>query len=593
MGKDGETHSRNQAGSRDSNGRLNDIRELDRRLLLMAYRGDPGIQFYREVCRLILDDSGCDNLELLFGQNHKFYRCRMSIDIPGEFKYEILPSTEELEGIRLPVSRERSRLDEILRVIIKGTRAEYLSDYYSGNSICLDDVERLLPENPDGRHDSAADGTIGEGRTGSAAFIPVEFCYKTIGALQLTSGSKHYFEKSGIEMYEGIGRTLGIALMTQQAQAALRERVKELTCLYSIARVAERDRITLEGILEGIAELLPRAWQYPEVTAGRIVLDNRVFSSPGFQEAEQRQRADINSGGVSRGFVEVVYTSPMPDLDEGPFLREERSLIDAIAREVAMIVERKEAEEEKGRLQEQLRHADRLATIGQLAAGVAHEINEPLGNMLGFAQLARKHPGLPEQAEKDLAKIEAASLHAREIVKKLMLFSRQMPPQKTRVNINKMIDEGLYFIKSRCKKSNIEIILSLEPELPEITADQSQIYQVLVNLVVNAVQAMPDGGRLTIATKFADGHVIMSVEDNGVGMDEETQKKIFLPFFTTKEINEGTGIGLSVVHGIITLHGGRIEVASEPGRGTRFDILLPINNRTENMEKTGNGGNYR
>ena len=163
-----------------------------------------------------------------------------------------------------------------------------------------------------------------------------------------------------------------------------------------------------------------------------------------------------------------------------------------------------------------------------------------------------------------------------------------MPPQKTQVDINKMIEDGLYFIKSRCKKSGIEIKLSLSSDLPEITADQSQIYQVLVNLVVNAVQAMPDGGLLTIKTLFDDSDISMFIEDTGIGMSKDTVEKIFLPFFTTKEINEGTGIGLSVVHGIITSHGGRINVESKSGKGTRFEILLPIKSRGEESKEEKN-----
>ena len=236
----------------------------------------------------------------------------------------------------------------------------------------------------------------------------------------------------------------------------------------------------------------------------------------------------------------------------------------------------READLERTRLQEQLRHADRLATLGQLAAGVAHEINEPLGSVLGFSQLLKKSPGLSKQARKDISKIEDASLHAREIVKKLMLFGRQMPPQKTNINLNMLIEEGLYFLRSRCKKSGIRIDLQLDPDIPEIPADQSQIYQVLVNLAVNAMQAMPDGGNLTIKTKTGENFVSMIVKDNGSGMDGETRKKIFMPFFTTKDIGEGTGIGLSVVHGIITSHGGRIKVESEINKGSAFEVQLPI-----------------
>jgi len=364
---------------------------------------------------------------------------------------------------------------------------------------------------------------------------------------------------------------------SEQAQyAALRERVKELTCLYGLAQLAERPGITVEEILQGIVELLPAAWQYPEITAGRIAIDGRSYVTAGFEEADQMQSAPIMVSGKRRGRVDVVYARERPALDEGPFLKEERSLIDAIARHIALIVERREVDEDRFRLQEQLRHAERLATVGQLAAGVAHELNEPLGNILGFAQLAGKHPGLPEQVARDLEKIVATSLHARQIINNLMLFSRQMPPQKARVDLNTVLEEGLDFLGPRCAKNGIAVVRKLSPELPEITADASQLRQVFVNLVVNAIYAMPRGGALTVTTRASGDRVVLSVEDTGIGMSRQALKQIFIPFFTTKDVDEGTGLGLPVVHGIVTSHGGTIHVESAPGQGARFDIELPM-----------------
>ena len=298
------------------------------------------------------------------------------------------------------------------------------------------------------------------------------------------------------------------------------------------------------------------------------------------------QKADVVIAGVQRGLVEVAYSEDKPELDEGPFLLEERRLIDTIAREIAAIVERKQAEEDRERLQEQLLHADRLATIGQLAAGVAHELNEPLGGILGFTQLAAKHPDLPEQVEKDLGKIESATLHAREVIKMLMLFARQAPPSKKKVNLNILIEDGLYFLESRCAKASIELARDLSADLPEITADPSQINQILINLVVNAIQAMEKGGRLSVDTFRDEEFVCLAVADTGSGMSMEVQRKIFIPFYTTKDVGEGTGLGLPVVHGIVTSHGGEIEIQSQPQKGTRFIVRLPIDSKSK-IEKEG------
>jgi signal transduction histidine kinase len=328
-------------------------------------------------------------------------------------------------------------------------------------------------------------------------------------------------------------------------------------------------------VLQGVAELLPPAWQYPEIASARIVLDDRHYATPRFTDGVHQQSADIVVRGCRRGTVEVTYAAERPDLDEGPFLGEERSLIDAVAQQVAALIERRQADEDKAHLQDQLRHADRLATIGQLAAGVAHELNEPLGTILGFAQLIQKQPGLPEAVAPDLEKIVTTCLHAREIIRKLMLFARQMPPQKTRVDLNAVIEEVLYLLESRCSGGGIALVRRLSTRLPEITADRSQLRQVVVNLAVNAIQAMPGGGALTVGTRASGRHVVLRVEDNGIGMSKEALDRIFIPFYTTKDINEGTGLGLPVVHGIVTSHGGRIDVTSAPGVGTRFEIRLP------------------
>lgn len=364
--------------------------------------------------------------------------------------------------------------------------------------------------------------------------------------------------------------------MSPEFQAALRERVKELTCLYGIAKIAGNPAASLEEVIQGAVELLPPAWQYPDIALARITLDRRSYVTSGFHECRWKQAADVVIGGVPRGVVEVHYAEERPELDEGPFLKEERSLIDAVARQVALIVEQRRAEEERVRLQDQVRHADRLATIGLLAAGVAHELNEPLGNILGFAQLAKKCPRLPASAKQDIEKIEAASLYARKVVKDLLMFARQTRPQKTQINLSEVVEKGLSFLRAQCVKGGIQLECSLASGLPAIMADAAQLEQVLVNLVVNALQAMPEGGKLKVETQAHDLSVSLIVEDTGIGMTEAVREQAFVPFFTTKGAGQGTGLGLSVVYGIVTSHGGSIQVSSEVGCGTRFEIRLPI-----------------
>ncbi len=410
----------------------------------------------------------------------------------------------------------------------------------------------------------------------SVVLIPLRRDGEDIGFFQLKSRINRHFSQEAVHFYELIARTIVVALANHRAQAALHERVKELNCLYQVVQLTEQPSVPLDEILRGVVELIPPAWQYPEVTMARITMGEHAFSAPDFQDLGERLRADILVSGESRGIVEVVYAEDKLELDEGPFLREERSLLDAIAKYIGLVIERRQAAKEEAKLQDQLRHADRLATIGLLGAGVAHELNEPLANILGFAQLIKKNPGLPEQALKDLEKIETASLHAREVIKKLLIFARQMPAEKAQVNINRVVNDGISFFEHRWKKEGISVLLDLEPDLPEIIADSAQLYQVLINLVMNSIQAMPTGGRLTLRTAVSEDQACLTVEDTGVGMTEDIKKQLFVPFFTTKDVDQGTGLGLAVVHGIVSSHGGTILVESKLGFGTVVAVKLPI-----------------
>jgi signal transduction histidine kinase len=232
------------------------------------------------------------------------------------------------------------------------------------------------------------------------------------------------------------------------------------------------------------------------------------------------------------------------------------------------------AQDEKSGLQEQLRLADRLATIGTLAAGTAHELNEPLGAILGFAQLAAKTPELPPATARDLAKIEAAALHAREIIRQLMVFSRQTAPTKAAVDLAWVVQGALELAEPRLQQAAVRVVSRLATT-PAVHADAGQLRQVVLNLVVNAIQASARGSEIRVSLEPTEGAVRLTVEDDGAGMSEAVQKQVFLPFFTTKDVGQGTGLGLAVVHGIVTAHGGSVAVTSVPGHGSRFEVLIP------------------
>ncbi|HUT60058.1 MAG TPA: ATP-binding protein [Phycisphaerae bacterium] len=559
-------------GVRRRVGKPPDFRGLANQVLRYAGTDVPLVDFLRGITQMLLDFSGCGAVELRVEKEDTCYRCE---GWPaGPFTVAMTRRKPEEGSMLLACARDPGRLGDICRAVVE-RRCGPERSFTAYGSFWTGDAKRALPR------EAGANGTAPARSRGeqpaypSVAVVPLVAADETIGLVLLKSQKRDYFSEDEVRSYEAVAPTLGLALLSRLAHTALQERVKELTCLYHLVQLAERPGITLGEILQGIAELLPPAWQYPEITSARIVLDDRPYATPRFTDGVHKQSADIVVKGRRRGAVEVTYAAERPDLDEGPFLSEERSLIDTVAQQVAALIERRQADEDKAHLQDQLRHADRLATIGQLAAGVAHELNEPLGTILGFAQLIQKQPGLPEAVAPDLEKIVITCLHAREIIRKLMLFARQMPPQKTRVDLNAVIEEALYLLESRCSGGGIALVRRLSARLPAITADRSQLHQVLVNLAVNAIQAMPGGGTLTVGTRASGRHVLLGVEDNGIGMSKEALNKIFIPFYTTKDINEGTGLGLPVVHGIVTSHGGTIDVTSAPGVGTRFEIRLP------------------
>ncbi|HMX00857.1 MAG TPA: ATP-binding protein [Cyclobacteriaceae bacterium] len=357
-----------------------------------------------------------------------------------------------------------------------------------------------------------------------------------------------------------------------QNELKLRERVKELNCLYKLSRIAWEANNDVDAIIQKTLDILPDAMQLPDLAEACISIGTRNYSTKGFKKATVLITGDLALHKKKFGAVKVGYRRSSSGKG---FLAEERNLVKTVAQELSLLVHRVSIEDDKRKLQIQLQHAERLAFVGELSAGIAHELNEPLGRVLGFAQLIKKAGSLNEQQAEDLERIIKASLYSREIIKKLMIFSRQMPQQVARVNLNTVVENILYFIDVRFQGRNIRITKSLDPSLPVILADEVQMSQVLVNLITNAVFAMPRGGIIKIVTKVKGQSVALIVKDTGSGMTPEIRKKIFEPFFTTKPVGQGTGLGLSVVHGIVDSHKGQILVNTTPGKGTSFEIRLP------------------
>jgi len=491
----------------------------------------------------------------------------------------------------------------------------------------------------------------------------------------------------------------------------LAARVKELSCLYGISKVTERPKASFEEIARGILALIPPAWQYPEITCARIILNGQEFTTKNFKETDWKQTSDIFVNGKQAGVLEVNYLEERPEKDEGLFLKEERSLIDAIAERLGHILDRikgkeelqrtnrfldsiienipnmiflKDAKElrfirfnragedllgysrddllgkndydlfpkeqadwftekdqkvlremdvidieeepvrtrhkgertlhtkkvpilnvegepeyllgiseditERKKLEAQFQQAQKMEAVGRLAGGVAHDFNNLLMTIMGNADLMLMGLAEDDPFREKLEQIGQNGKRAARLTRQLLAFSRKQILQPVALDLNELI-KGFVKMLERLIGEDVELETVLVSGLRLVKADPGQVEQIIMNLVINARDAMPGGGKVIIETANADldedyvrahdvslqpgPYVMLAVSDTGTGMDEETRSNIFEPFFTTKEVGKGTGLGLSTVYGIVKQSGGYIWVYSEPGQGTTFKIYLP------------------
>jgi PAS domain S-box-containing protein len=255
------------------------------------------------------------------------------------------------------------------------------------------------------------------------------------------------------------------------------------------------------------------------------------------------------------------------------------------------ITRRKNAEEERHKLEQQLQLAGRLAAVGELAAGVAHELNNPLTAIQAFAEFLSAREDLDANIRSDVETIYREARRATRITSNLLSFARRHEPEKRLISINETLWSSLELHAYRMKLQQIEVSIELASVLPLTMADPHQMHQVFVNVITNAEQAMTEAhgkGKLRIRTQKAGTTIRISFTDNGPGISEDNLRRIFDPFFTTKEVGQGTGLGLSICYGIVEGHNGQIYAKSKLGRGTTFVVELPI--VAEDLFVAGAGG---
>ncbi|NQU20848.1 MAG: PhnD/SsuA/transferrin family substrate-binding protein [Candidatus Nealsonbacteria bacterium] len=287
----------------------------------------------------------------------------------------------------------------------------------------------------------------------------------------------------------------------------------------------------------------------------------------------------VTGGAVVRQywpwFVAVVGLLLVTCVVSTHVMRLNRKLQHALSEYAKELAEREQAERSLRKREQLHLESEKLAAVGRLAAGVAHEINNPLTTVLTFSHLLREKEGLGDQDKQDLDLIIQETSRASEIVRGLLDFARERPAHREALNVNEVVRRTIPLLGSQKAFQRIAVREHLQEDVPPVNADMNRLQQVLLNLSLNACEAMQEGGTLAISTSVQDRNVLLSVTDTGCGIKEEHLDHIFEPFFSTKPVGKGTGLGLSVSYGIVQRHGGTLEVESEIGKGTTFVITLP------------------
>lgn len=400
--------------------------------------------------------------------------------------------------------------------------------------------------------------------------VPLRLGGEVIGVLDLQDDEVGTFDEGDVEALEVLAGQLAAALQNDRLFAQVARAKKEweqtfdamtdallllspagrvLRCNQAAARLvglAPRDLVgqTCYNALFGSAEPSPQCPFQETLRTGKPVSLERQFPRYG-----------------NRYF----HVSTVPRWDEEGNL----SQVILVLRDIT----------EEHRLRQQLLQAEKLAAVGQLVSGVAHELNNPLTSVLGYAQLLQMQQDLPSHIQEDLQRIAAEAHRASHIVHSLQTFAQAQRPERQPVRLNALVQHTLALQAPRLQADQIQVVADLAADLPEISADPYRLQQVLLHLVDNAREAMAAAhghGTLTVRTWAEGERLFLAVADDGPGIPPEHLGRIFEPFFTTKEVGQGTGLGLAVCYGIVTEHGGHIWAESKPGHGATFFVELPL-----------------
>jgi PAS domain S-box-containing protein len=413
----------------------------------------------------------------------------------------------------------------------------------------------------------------------------LEYDGKVYGMLGVTIPSHALSDEEEKELFLELSGDISFALAAiekeeqrRRMEEELRRSETRLAQAQSIAHVGSWEWDILKNEIfysDEFHHMFGRRVKSLEAFLGALHPDDRVFVKKAINEALYKNKPyDLEYRVISlKGEERVIYAQAEVAFGEdGQPLRMIGTVQD--------ITERK-------KMEEQLILTDRLASVGELASGIAHELNNPLTGVIGLSQLLVQRR-VPKDIKEDLSLVNSEAQRAANVVKNLLTFARKHPPAKQLLNINDVITKVLEIRAYEERVRNVEVVTHLAPDLPKIMGDYFQLQQVFLNIVINAEFFMlktHGKGTLTITTRKIGDIVQASLADDGPGITKENLGHIFDPFFTTKEVGKGTGLGLSICHGIITAHNGRIYAESKPGSGATFIIELPLEQEEQPTEE--------
>lgn len=468
--------------------------------------------------------------------------------------------------------------------------------------------------------------SILEWKAGSEMCLPLWDADRVFGVLNLERTAKNSFSEIDRVMFESLAGILAGLMMNARRHQDLKKSVSQLEAARETALDVSSD-LDLKVLLKRVVHRARQLTQAKGAALGLVNSDEKVvdiltFESPWYDQAnyripfhhgatgyiaasgesllipdycawDNRLRPDITLpittvvGVPLKLKGNIIGTLVVMDDDpDRQFRAEDLFLLELLAPQVAISIhnahlfqELEQRIEAQKQAEKSLMISARLAAVGEIAAGVAHELNNPLTTITGFVELALQElpEDIPQREELQIVIDEAQ--RARGVVRRLLDFARQSDNLRSLTDLNQLVEEVVSLTQLSTKVSRINIRINLDDALPRISADPNQIKQVFLNLIQNAIQAMPDGGELTLETqqKECDGKVgvMIFVKDTGHGIPEEDQERIFDPFYTTRPVGSGTGLGLSVSYGIVMDHEGQIDFSSKEGEGSCFSVWLP------------------